>query len=58
MVTAKALEGVALMNRLELLALLYSLDRMCKQKDYEGVEEVITKLLEEAESEKRSEKKN
>ena len=53
MATTRQLEGVDVMNRLELLALLYSLDRMCKQKDYEGVEEVITKLLEEAQSEKK-----
>ena len=45
------------MDRIALLALLYSLDRMCKQKDYEGVEEVVTKLLEEAESEKKNERK-
>ena len=41
------------MSRLELLALLYSLNRMCKKKDYEGVEEVVNKLIDEAESQKR-----
>jgi len=54
----RQLEEVDLMNRLELLALLYSLNRMCKQKDFEGVEEVVTKLLEEAESEKKNQKKD
>jgi len=56
--TSKTLEGIELMNRLELQALLYSLDRMCKTKDYEGIKEVVEKLLEEAESEKKAEKKN
>ena len=44
------------MSRLELLALLYSLDRMCKKKDYEGVEEVVAKLIDEAESQKKGNK--
>ena len=46
------------MNRLELLALLYSINRMCKKKDFEGVEEVVTKLIEEAESDKKSKKEH
>ena len=48
------LKGGVSLSRLELLALLYSLDRMCKKKDYEGVEEVVTKLIDEAESQRKS----
>jgi hypothetical protein len=39
-----------------LLALLYALDRMCELKDLEGIERVVKKLLEEAESEKKTTK--
>ena len=58
MATVRHLEGVDLINRLGLLALLYSLERMCEQKDFEGMQKVVTKLLAEAESEKKSEKKD
>ena len=45
------------MTRLEYLGQLYFIDRMCKTKDYEGIEEVVKKLIEEAESEKKQSKK-
>ena len=36
------------MNRLELLALLLSLDKLCDKKDLDSVSEVIKELLREA----------
>lgn len=39
------------MNRLGLLTLLYSLERLCDKEDFEGVTVVIKKLVAEAESE-------
>ena len=41
------------MTRLELLGILYSIERMCEKKDYEGVELVVKKMISEAEIEKR-----
>ena len=44
------------LKRLELLTLLYSLDRMCKMKDFEGIAEVVEKLIKEAERKNTDEK--
>ena len=46
------------MTRLELLGILYSLERMCEKKDYEGVELVVKKMIDEAETEKKPRKKS
>ena len=46
------------MTRLELLGILYSLDRMCEKKDFEGVEIVVKKLIDEAESDKKQKSKS
>jgi len=45
------------MNRLEFLAVMYSLDRMNDMKDHEGVGIVIKKLIKEAESTRKPEPK-
>ena len=58
MATTRQSEGVDTMNRLELLGMLYFLDRLCEQKDLEGIHKVVTRMLEEAENEKKGEKKD
>jgi len=40
------------MNRIEIVGLFSALDKMCELKQYEAVEAVIKKVLNEAESNK------
>ena len=45
------------MTKLELLTVMYSIERMCEKKDYEGVEQVVKKIIREAENDKKGSEK-
>ena len=45
------------MSRLELLAVMYSIERMCEQDDFAGVKKVVGKIIKEAESQSRKNKR-
>ena len=45
------------MNRLELLAFLYSLEALCEADKLEKVKEITQKLIKEAEKEDHTDKK-
>ena len=46
------------MTKLELLTVMYSIERLCEKKDFEGVEKVVKKIIQEAENNDSNKKSN
>jgi hypothetical protein len=42
------------MTRLEYLSIVYFIKQLCENKDLEGIEKVVDKIIREAEIEKKS----